>query len=152
MGRHEPAGVLQALACLASLAPAIGGLQLFEGADGVSTHHPLRFLYSIRNDTGRMIWILATRRTLKEEARIMKSKMDCGVMDFSNDDPEELVSEGLIRVWPDFAEMLSVSRSHAYEIAKQVPTVRVGGVVRVPKRVARRVMAEGLQMPKRGGL
>jgi excisionase family DNA binding protein len=55
-----------------------------------------------------------------------------------------------IKLWPDAAHMLGVSRTTIYKAAKlgQVPTVKVGNLLLVPKPALERLLNAEPQLPE----
>jgi excisionase family DNA binding protein len=67
-------------------------------------------------------------------------------MGYAPDPSESRGRQRLIKVYPDLAEALSISRSKAFDLCAsgEVRTVRFGRAVRVPIEEVERVIAERL--------
>ena len=72
------------------------------------------------------------------EARVVSSPTDQA--------PHRSTAQRLLKVWPDFGQSLSISRSKAFALcaAGEVRTVRIGRSVRVPVEEVDRYIASRL--------
>jgi excisionase family DNA binding protein len=55
-----------------------------------------------------------------------------------------------VKLWPDAARMLGVSRTTVYKAAKagQLPTIRIGNLLLVPKPALERLLNVEPQLPE----